>query len=146
VPDTDLRAEADRRFEEALATSRARDPREYYRQRLKSLRSTHPELYRRAVEYYESSLVPVVAAPDSDPLAEWLEYGRFVAGLTTPGRTVQIDGTGLAREFDRASAPGELILHIPTASREPVLVVGLPRELSSAQRATYELLVRSPAD
>src|SRR5690349_22356265 len=27
---------------------------------------------------------------DGDPMAEWLEYGRFLASLAAPGRTVQI--------------------------------------------------------
>jgi hypothetical protein len=141
-PDAALRAAAERRFEEALARSSARDPREYYRERLKELRDSRPELYHQTLSYYEKTLVPTVADPDSDPVAEWLEYGRMMAALMAPGRTVQVDETGLAHDFDGASAAGALVLHLPTSSREPVLVVGLPAKLSGAQRATYELLVR----
>lgn len=141
-PDPELKAAAERRFEEALAISSARDPRDYYRERLKELRATRPDLYDQAIAYYEQTLVPTVADPASDPVAEWLEYGRVVAVMMSPGRTVQVDATGLAHDFDRSRAAGELVLHVPTSSRAPILVVGLPAKLSDAQRATYELLVR----
>ncbi len=142
MTETTLRARAESRLEQALATSGAQDPREPCRSRLRSLRDRNPEAYRRAVQYYETRLVPAVASDTSDPIAEWLEYGRLLAELTTPGRTVQIDTTGRERPFAPPSSPDHLVLHLPVSSREPVLLVARPRELSPAQRATCDLLVR----
>jgi hypothetical protein len=146
VTTPELRERADRRFEAALAGSGARDPREYYRARLREIRDDRPEAYRKAVEYYETRLVPSVADEGTEPVGAWLEYGSFLASLVAPGRTVQIDETGRAQEFDRSSAPGKLVLHLATSTREPVRLVGIPERLSPAQRATYQLLVKgSPA-
>ena len=52
---------------------------------LAALRAEFPALRRthggRAVAYFEQELTPAVAREDSDPMAEWLEYGRFLASL-----------------------------------------------------------------
>lgn len=137
----DQRAEADRRFEETLARTGARDPREFYRQRLRELRGRDATRYAAAVEYFESRLIPAVAQADSDPLREWMEYGRYLATLVAEGRTVRIDPSGLAVEYEAYSGVDDLVLHLPAAGRDPALVVGLPARLSPAQRATYDLLV-----
>jgi hypothetical protein len=142
VSDTTLRDRAEERFREALEHAGARDPRDYYRERLRELRARDEGAYRRATEYYESRLLPAVAREDTDPLAEWLEYGRLLAELTVSGRTVQVDATGLARAYTTPPEPGSLVLHLPTSAREPALLVGLPPRLSTAQRATYALLVK----
>lgn len=141
VSDPQLRAAADRRFQEALARTAARDPRDFYRQRLRELRETKPAAYREAVAYFETRLIPRVAAELSDPLGEWLEYGRLLAELACAGRTVQIDPSGRAHDYTSPSSPDHLVLHLPHSSREPVRVVGLPSTLSRAQRATYDLLI-----
>lgn len=135
------REEADRRFEEALRAAGARDPRDFYRSRLRELKEHSPDGYRRAVAYYEERLIPAVAAGESDPLAEWTEYGRVLAELSAPGETVQIDATGRRLPYTPPAPPDHLVLHLPRATAERALVVGLPRELSPAQRATYALLV-----
>lgn len=137
----DLREQADRRFEEALKTAGARDPRDFYRGRLKELRERSPDAFRRATRYYEETLTPAVAAEGSDPLAEWLEYGRVLAELTTPGRPVQIDPAGRALPYAPPVPRDHLVLHLPQSASERALVVGLPQDLSPAQRATYDLLV-----
>jgi hypothetical protein len=141
-----MRERAEQRVQEALAGSGARDPRDHYRTLLRELRQADPGAYARAVDYYENTLLPAVADESSAPLAEWLAYGQFLTSLFTRGRTVQIDASGLAREFDRESAAGTLVLHIPASVRDAVRVVGLPQQLSPAQRATYELLVRRPEE
>lgn len=141
MTDQRLRERADQRFEQALGEAGARDPREFYRRRLRELRADNPDAFGRAVEYHDARLVPAVARDDSDPLAEWLEYGRFLAGLTCPGRTVQIDPTGLAAEYTPPVPLDHLVLHLPDDTRRPALAVGLPPRLSPAQRATYDLLV-----
>ena len=141
MTDNRLREQADARFEAALKEAGARDPREFYRRRLRDLRAQNPEAFRRAVEYHDTRLVPAVARADSNPLGEWLEYGRFLATLVSAGRTVQIDATGLAADYAPPVPLHDLVLHLPTDSRLPALAVGIPPELSPAQRATYALLV-----
>lgn len=138
----DRRQAADRRFAEAIATTGARDPRDFYRQQLRELREVNELGFRRAIDYYEKRLIPTVAEEGSDPLGEWLEYGRVLAEIRSPGRAVQIDATGRSRPYSRPVPVDALVLHLPTSSRETAIPIGLPPELSPAQRASFELLVR----
>ncbi len=137
----DLNARADARLEEALAREGARDPREFYRDRLRDLKVVDPEGYAAAVAYYRDTLIPQVASGEGDPLAAWTEYGRRLAEAVSPGRTVAVDATGRAHAY-RAPAPHDhLVLHLPEAKGSRALLVGLPAEISPAQRATYDVLV-----
>ncbi|CAA9347742.1 MAG: hypothetical protein AVDCRST_MAG89-2953 [uncultured Gemmatimonadetes bacterium] len=138
----DLRARADARFEAALQQAGARDPREFYRKQMALLRDENPEAFRRARAYFEDRLIPAVAAEDSDPRAEWLEYGRVLASLAAAGRTVQVDPTGRAAEYARPVAPDHLVLHLPDTPSRPAIIVGIPPKLSPAQKATHDLLVK----
>ena len=139
--DADRNATADRRLEEALAREGARDPREFYRTRLRELKTADAAAYARAVAYYRDTLIPEVADGKSDPLDAWTEYGRVLAELTAPGRTVAVDGTGLAHPYARPIAPDRLVLHLPDGTRGKAILVALPAELTRAQRATYDVLV-----
>jgi hypothetical protein len=144
IPVSDQRSareNAETRLLQALQERGARDPRGFYRERLRALRDADPPAYQRAVEHFETRLVPAVGSGDTDPLGEWLEYGRFLAELTAPGRTVQIDPSGEARDYAPPVPDDHLVLHLPDSTRAPALVVGLPPELSPPQRAAYELLV-----
>lgn len=132
---------ADRRLEEALEKTGARDPREFYRERLKELKREDPGAYDRAVAHYQDVLLPSVAEEGVPPLEAWTEYGRKLAELTAPGRTVCVDGTGRASPYEAPAASEALVLHIPDSRRGRPLLVGLPAELSPAQRATYDWLV-----
>jgi hypothetical protein len=136
------RERAEARLVEALARTGGRDPREYYRERLRALRDRDEQAFQRAREYYETRLLPAVAREESDPLAEWLDYGRLLAELTAPGRTVEIDPSGLAHPYAPPVPADRLVLHLPTSAREPALLVGLPPTLSPAQRASFDLLVK----
>jgi hypothetical protein len=137
----ELQAEADRRLEAALAASGARDPREFYRDRLRDLKQADRGAYEQAVGYYRDTLVPAVAG-GADPLPAWTEYGRRLAELAAPGRTMMIDSTGAAAPYRAPCPPDRLILHLPEGrGAGRALVVGIPAELSRAQRATYDLLV-----
>ena len=138
----DLRARADARFESALKQAGARDPREFDRKQMVALRDADPEAFRRARAYFEEQLIPAVAAEDSDPRAEGLEYGRVLATLAAKGRTVQIDPTGRAAEYARPVPPDHLVLHLPDRTALKAIVVGIPTTLSPAQRASYDLLVK----
>lgn len=133
---------ADKAIEEALARSGARDPREFYRDRLRELKQASLEAYEEAVTYYRETLVPVVAAGGLDPLVAWTEYGRTLAELTAPGRTVSIDSTGRAEPYAAPAGPDHLVLHMPDAKNGRALLVALPRKLSEAQRACYDWLVQ----
>lgn len=137
----DAKHRAEARLQEALDRSGARDPREYYRSRLKALRDRDRAAYDRAVAYYRDVLIPGIA-DGGEPLAAWTEYGRTLAELQGPGRTVSIDGTGRSSPYSAPAPLDHLILHLPDRSREPALLVGLPTELTPAQRATYDWLVQ----
>jgi len=131
---------ADEALEAALAASGARDPREFYRERLREIKRVRPEEYERGVAYYRDTLLPEVAGGTRDALEAWTEYGRRLAVALAPGRTVGVDESGRAhpwqgKELDR------LVLHLPDEKGARALLVGLPATLSDAQRATYDVLV-----
>lgn len=140
--DDDLRRRADARFEQALKQTGARDPRNFFRDQLRELKGANAEGFRRALRYFEETLIPTVAAEGSDPVAEWLEYGRLLASLSVPGRTVQIDTTGRALDYARPVPLDSMVLHLPENASRPALVLGIPPRLSPAQRASYDLLVK----
>jgi hypothetical protein len=141
---SDVAAAAERALEAALAESGARDPREFYRERLRELKRVRPDDYKTAVAYYTDTLLPDVAGHRRDPLSAWTDYGRRLAEALAPGRTVGIDETGRARPFASAGDPaggGGLVLHLPHDTGAKALVVALPRALTAAQRAAYDVLV-----
>lgn len=133
-------SKADEILEQALADSGARDPREFYRDRLRDLKQQNPEGYKGAVRYYRETLIPSVANGEEPPLDAWVEYGRRLADALAPGRTVSIDETGRAHPFD-GPKPDRLVLHLPDGKRGRSLLVGLPADLSPAQRASFDVLV-----
>ena len=137
----DLIAQADARLEAAMAREGSRDPREFYRERLRELKQVNPEGYAEAVAYYQGTLIPEVASGTGDPLSAWTEYGRRLAVAVTAGRTVAIDETGRVHEYRNPAPRDLLILHLPEGSGGRALLVGLPARLSAAQRATYDVLV-----
>ena len=132
---------AEQALEAALATSGGRDPRDFYRERLRELKQVNPESYRAAVTYYREVLIPEVASGASNPLDAWIEYGRTLAEALAPGRTVSIDETGKSHNYEGVDSSG-LILHLPQETAARALLVSLPVTMSSAQRATYDVLVK----
>lgn len=135
----DLTRTADEILEKALEESGARDPREFYRERLRELKKENSEGYERAVEYYRETLIPTVAEERIPALDAWTEYGRMLAEALTPGATIGIDATGRSHDYDGPDS-SRLVLHLPEAGGRAILVA-LPPELSGAQRATYDVLV-----
>jgi len=133
---------ADANFEAALAQSGGRDPREFYRERLRELKDANPASYQEAVAFYTNELVPAVAAGSVDPLAAWLDYGVRLCEWCAPGEPVEIDPTGVRNPLSASTPPDRLVLHIPGEKRTRALLVGLPAELTPAQRATFDLLVQ----
>jgi hypothetical protein len=142
MPDETPKELADRRFAEAVRETGSRDPRDFYRARLREIRGRDEAAFREALAYFEGVLVPAVALQGSDPIGEWLDYGCFLANLLAPGGAVEIDRSGRSRPYRRPVPTEHLVLHLPDSGREGALAVGLPPELSEAQRATYRLLVR----
>jgi hypothetical protein len=136
----ELTQAADRALEAALEETGARDPREFYRERLRELKDANPEGYRDAVAYYREELLPTVAGGDAPALDAWTEYGRRLAEALAPGRTVSIDESGRAHGWEGPDVT-RLVLHLPKDAASRALLVGLPPELSPAQRATYDVLV-----
>lgn len=132
---------ADTRFAEALAASGARDPRDYYREKLRELRRVNPDGYAEGVAYYQNTLIPSIADGDADPLQAWRDYGLLIARLTAPGRAVAIDPEGRSRSFDPPGAPVDMVLHMPEKSRERPILVALPANPTPAQSAAYDWLV-----
>ena len=139
--DDTLRAEADRRFEEAMTEAGARDPRDFYRKSLRELRTENPEAYDRAVTHFQDVLVPSIARGEAEPLSAWREYGRLIAECTARGKTVAIDEGGISHPFDESTPLDRLVLHMPDAKGGRAILVSLPPNPSQAQRATYDLLV-----
>ena len=137
---SDLAAIADKLHAEALARASARDPRDFYRERMRELKRARPEAYAEAVTYYQETLIPRVASGEHDPLECWTDYGRLLADSLAPGRTIAVDRTGRSAPFE-APAGDRLILHLPDDGGGKPLLVGLPPELSRAQQATYDVLV-----
>ncbi len=134
--------QADHRLEEALERVGARDPREFYRDRLRELKGADPAGYEKAVAYYRDTLLPDIASGKAEPLAAWTEYGRRLAEALAPGRTVSIDGSGRAQPYEPPPALDRLIVHLPDEKGSRALLVGLPPDLTPAQRATYDVLIR----
>jgi len=141
APGTDTAAEAEKRFLDALEAVGARDPREFYRERLKELKQVDAAGYEATVVYYRESLIPSVASGEADPLGAWLEYGRVIVAAIAEGHTVEIDGLGRRAAYSPPTPRDRLVLHLPAAGGR-ALLVGLPTELTDAQRASFDLLVR----
>ena len=138
---SDERNDADRRLAEALEVHGFRDPREFYRNALRELREIAPASYDEAVGYYKETLLPAVSSGNADPVVAWTEYGVRLAQLRAEGRTVSVDGTGRSQSYESPPGPGQMVLHLPEDKKLAALLVALPRELTSAQRATYDWLV-----
>lgn len=132
---------ADRILEEALERTGARDPREYYRERLRELKRSNATGYGEAVEYYRNTLIPEVTSGARDPLDAWTRYGRRLAEALAPGRAVEVDTTGRAHPATERPPLDRLVLHMPEDKRSRALLVALPPQLSAAQKATYDVLI-----
>ncbi|MBI4409444.1 MAG: hypothetical protein HY561_07025, partial [Gemmatimonadetes bacterium] len=137
-----VRARADARLEEALMRLGVRDPRDFCRERLRALKERDAAGYERALRYFEETLVPRVAEEASDPLAEWIRYGRLLGELHGGvGRTVAVDASGRARPYGNGDSDDLLVLYLPDDPRAPALVLSAPTGLTPAQQATLDLLV-----
>ena len=139
--DPAIKEAADRRFDEALESTGARDPREFYRKALRELKEVDSAAYDRAVGHFQEVLVPSIASGGAEPLAAWREYGCLIAEATAEGRTVEVDETGLSGPFTPESPLDRMVLHLPDGRGGRAILVSLPPNPTPAQRATYDLLV-----
>jgi len=139
--DQAIQDRADEIFEEALGRTGAKDPREFYRKRLREMKADNPNAYHEAVAYYQNELVPSITEAGDDPLTAWQQFGCRMAELTVTGTPIEIDATGRSCPYAPPTPADRMVLHIPRGSKGRALVIGLPPELSAAQLATYDLLV-----
>ena len=139
--DQEIHDRADQIFEDALGKTGAKDPREFYRKRLREMKAESPDAYTEAVAYYQNELVPSIAEAGDDPLMAWQQFGCRMAELTVTGTPIEIDTTGRRRPYAPPTPADRMVLHIPQGSKGRALIIGLPPELSAAQLATYDLLV-----
>lgn len=137
----ELHDRAERIFEEALRRTGTKDPRKFFRKRLREMKADNPYAYREAVAYYENELIPSIAEAGDDPLTAWQQFGCRMAELTVHGTPVEIDPTGRRCPYAPPTPADRMVLYIPQGSKGRALLVGLPPELSAAQMATYDLLV-----
>lgn len=135
----DAQKEADLRLTEALERSRARDTREEHRALMRELKSQSDAEYEKAVTDYRTRVVDAIVGGGADPVRVWLEFGCRLAERLRPGRPVVVSPEGRAVSFQPPPSPDALILHLPEGKGRGV-VVGAPREMSPAQRATVDLL------
>ena len=141
--DDTAKQRADERTDQAIANMSFVDFRDAYRERLRWLKDSQPQSFTRALSHYNDVLVPNIAN-GADPITEWVEYGRLLGELSGKGKTVVVDETGFARDFENNSLNG-LILHLPEDTNVPALPLAIPKQLSDAQQATIELLVKKLA-
>jgi len=136
---SDARTAAEARTDAAFSASPYEDPRPSYRNRMRYLKDNNPRAFEAARAWYEETLVPAINQ-GADPVEAWITYGRQLGELTAPGATCAIDASGRAREYGGA-INGDLILHLPTDTAAPALALAVPRQISPAQRASYDLLI-----
>jgi len=136
-----MQEEADRRLDEALSKTGARDPREPYRALLRELKEKSVSEYEAAVAEYRESVLGEIAEKGVDPLVRWLEFGCGTVQRLNPGRTVVIDGTGRSTPYTPPPGWEDLILHLPDDRKSRAILVGSPPQPTPAQNAVVELLV-----
>ena len=134
--DDAAKALAETRTAEALADSPYQDFREVYREHLRWLKEADAQAFAQALSYYNEKLIPNIAG-GSDPLHEWLDYGRTLAKLSGPGKIWGIDESGRAG----AESQGGLLLHLPDDINLRALPLAIPKQLSPHQKSTLDLLV-----
>ncbi|MGH7480552.1 MAG: hypothetical protein ACRELV_00225 [Longimicrobiales bacterium] len=139
----DLETRARARLDEALSERAALDPRDSFRDALRALKDRKPAAFEAARRHFEEVVVPRVAEPDSDPIAEWVDYGVELGRQLGGGAIRAVDPTGLAREAGdgATSDPAELLFFIPDDRQMPVLMLAGPVEPSAPQAASRDLLV-----
>jgi hypothetical protein len=137
--DDSAKRRSDELTETAISTAMIADFREAYRERLRWLKETQPQAFARALAHYNDILVPNIAE-GTDPIAEWIDYGKVLGNLSGAGQILSIDETGKARPA--GAAIDGLLLHLPDDTGIPALALAIPTDLSDAQRATLNLLVK----
>lgn len=129
---------AEKRTAEALEGSPFDDFRDAYRERLRWLKDARPEGFSEALAHY-AQLVDNIGRGDA-PLHEWLTYGKRLGELSGAGKVVAIDASGRAQPVSQFE--DSLLLHLPDDINVPALPLAVPRDLSEAQKASLDLLVR----
>ncbi|HET9439930.1 MAG TPA: hypothetical protein VFO52_07150 [Longimicrobiales bacterium] len=122
----------------AIAEGPYEDFREAYRERLRWLKEARPAAFTEARAAYDALVENI--ARGSNPVEQWLKYGKQLGELSGRGKIVGIDASGRSGQ---ATADGTtLILHLPDDISVPALPLAVPRNVSDPQKATFDLLVR----
>lgn len=136
--DDTAKRRVDELTERAISEGPFEDFRNAYRTRLRWLKENQARAFPEALAHYNEILVPNIAG-GNEPLREWLDYGRRLGQLSGVGKAVSIDETGKSRPL--SDDVRGLILYLPEDTAVPALPLAIPRDMSDAQRATFDLLV-----
>ena len=137
---SNVREIADAKLDAGFEALELEDARPHYRNHMRRLRDRDPASFERASRHYQEGVVPRLAAGESEPVTEWVEYGRFMAELEGSGRTMEIETDGRAVPYRPPVRKGALILFVPDRLEQPALVLARPKLLSAPQQATLDLL------
>jgi hypothetical protein len=130
----------DERLREAHDANGLADVRELYRDRLRALRATDEDAFRKATEHYEKEVVPRILTGEG-AIDGWIAYGARICELTGSGRLMSIDESGRSRPYEPPYRPGTLVLFVPAGKGSDVLAAAVPSAMTPAQEATVALLV-----
>jgi hypothetical protein len=136
----DRRNLADRRLEAGFAECGLADSRATYRALLRDLRERDAASFERATHHYQEHVLPRLAG-DDDAIEAWIDYGRVIGELVTPGRMMRIDASGRASGYAAPLGSGEMALWVPDDGTRGSFVAVAPVTSSAAQLATISLLV-----
>ena len=137
-----MKKNADTILEEMLENKPVRDPRIICREQLQKLREIDRRAYQKALNYYEETLLSEITGGKENCLSSWENYACFVANLCDPGIVVEIDTDGNQLNREDPTFADRMLLHMPEVTSRRAIAVTLPLELSVAQDATYQLLVK----
>jgi len=118
------------------------NPREAYRKLLLDLKTRDTAAFEGATTHYHARVLPELGG-GADPVATWIEYGRFLGELIGQGSMHAIDASGRASPVQSPLAPGALVVWLMDAGTRGSFVAVRPRALSAAQAATIGLLVEA---
>jgi hypothetical protein len=133
------KSRSEARLVTAFAALGLEDPRESYRSVLRELRARDTEAFSRATTHYQQHVLP--GLDSGNPVDAWIDYGRVIGEMTTPGRLLIVDATGRAFPLRSPVHTGELVVFVPDEGTRGAFAAARPSDLSPAQKATLSLLV-----
>lgn len=136
--DDTVKTQVEAQTARAITDGPYEDFREAYRERLRWLKEARPTAFAEARAAYDALVEEI--ARGSNPVEQWLEYGKQLGELSGRGKIVGIDASG--RSVQATSDGSTVILHLPDDISVPALPLAVPRNISEHQKSTIDLLVR----